>query len=284
VSEYRDYENGVADVLAFLAGDAATVERNVELPTRDGKRRRQVDVVVRGRIFGLTDATAIVDCKRWGKPIDVSDIGSFIDLVDDVRADVGLMVSTEGATSGAQDRIGEVRGVRLETMTLDELKAWRPRGTVTTSYRIPAERQPEAEKALRNAGLRVVLTTAYETPEGDVVLEAFRHYGTSTPDGDVQRDHAVRAETALRQLGLDPIHVAGGVSIGGGTPAHRWLEIAVDGVPTGHRILAASETEAEQRLDQAAEDFLRAGISREALSVIKPEGWPVPPLFVGWTP
>lgn len=34
MSEYRDYENGVADVLAFLAGDSATVERDARLPGR----------------------------------------------------------------------------------------------------------------------------------------------------------------------------------------------------------------------------------------------------------
>lgn len=36
VSEYRDYENGVADVLAFLADDSATVSRDVRLQGRSG--------------------------------------------------------------------------------------------------------------------------------------------------------------------------------------------------------------------------------------------------------
>jgi hypothetical protein len=38
LSEYRDYENEVADVLAFLAGEAATAERDVRLPGRRSGR------------------------------------------------------------------------------------------------------------------------------------------------------------------------------------------------------------------------------------------------------
>jgi hypothetical protein len=241
MSEYRDYENGVADVLAFLAGNAAVVERDVKLPTRRG-RERQVDVLVRGRIFGLTDATVVVDCKRWRTRIDVSDIGAFIDLVDDVRADVGLMISTEGPTSGAEDRRQEVRGVRLEIMTLEDLKAWKPRGTVTTSYRLPAGQRAEAEKALRNAGFRVVQDPAYETTPEKLVLEIFRHYATPNPGADLQRSHSSRAEAALRGVGLEPVHVSHGVTVSGGTPAFRWLEVAIKGVASGLKVLADSET------------------------------------------
>jgi hypothetical protein len=97
-----------------------------------------------------------------------ADRRAFIDLVDDVRADVGLMISTEGPTSGAEDRRQEVRGVRLEVMTLEELKAWKPPGTVTTSYRLPAGQQVEAEKALRNAGFRVIPDPAHETTSEEV--------------------------------------------------------------------------------------------------------------------
>lgn len=280
ITEYKDYENGVADVLSFLAGDAATVEQDVKLPTRGG-RTRQVDVLVRGSVFGFVDATVVVDCKRWARRIDVADVGAFIDLVNDVRADVGLLISTEGPTSGAVDRRHEVRGVRLEVMTLEELKAWRPPGTVTTSYRIPAAGQAAAERALRKAGFRVVPGPASETAPGERVLEVFSHYGTPNPDGELQRTQWDRAETALRDLGLEPVHVSHGITIAGGTPAHRWLEVAIDGVGSGVKVLADSETEAEAQLDGVANTLARLGITRGALSVIPPDGWPVPPFFGG---
>jgi hypothetical protein len=37
---------------------------NVRLPGRRSGRKRQIDVLVRGRIFGMADANLIVDCKR----------------------------------------------------------------------------------------------------------------------------------------------------------------------------------------------------------------------------
>ena len=37
--DYGEYENGVTEVLAFVVGNSATVERNVELPVRRLGRR-----------------------------------------------------------------------------------------------------------------------------------------------------------------------------------------------------------------------------------------------------
>jgi len=71
-----EYENAVADVLAFLAGDSATVERNVKLYGRRSKTDRQIDVVVRQRSFGA-ETVLIVDAKRWDKPLDVADCRDF---------------------------------------------------------------------------------------------------------------------------------------------------------------------------------------------------------------
>lgn len=215
MSEYRDYENGVADVLAFLADGSATVDRNVRLPSRSGGRQRQIDVRVRGRIFGMANATLVVDCKRRRLPIDVKDVEAFIGLVEDVGADVGMMVTTEGSTEGARDRARAVRGVHLEVMSLEELVAWSPVGTVTTTYRLPADRQTDAEKVLPNAGFRVAPDAGFLAGAGEVVLRVIRHYGTKTPSGEMQQDHMTTAEAALGKIGVEPIHVAHGIVAGG---------------------------------------------------------------------
>jgi Restriction endonuclease len=59
----------------------------------------------------MADATLIVDCKRWGKPVEIADAGTFIDLVEDVGADVGLLVTTEGASTAARVRLRSARGL-----------------------------------------------------------------------------------------------------------------------------------------------------------------------------
>jgi hypothetical protein len=279
VSEYRDYENGVADVLAFLAGDSAAVERNVRLPGRRSCRQRQIDVLVRGRIFSMVGATLIVDCKRRRTPVDVKAVEAFIGMMEDVGAEVGMLMTTAGSTKAARERAHAERGVHLEVMTLQDLMAWSPPGTVTTMYRLPAERQADAEKVLRNAGFRVTPNVGLEASAGEVILNVIRHYGTRNPSGEVQWRHITESDAALRTIGVDRVQVAHSITISGGTPRHRWLVVAVNGVPTGLKVLASTEEEAERELDRVAAFIAAPGIPRQALSVIRPDGWPFPPLF-----
>jgi Restriction endonuclease len=279
MSEYRDYENGVADVFAFLAGDSATVERNARLPGRRSGRQRQIDVLVRGRIFGMADATLIVDCKRRHNPIDVKAVEAFIGMMEDVGAEVGMVMTTAGSTGTARQRARAERGVHLEVMTLQDLMAWSPPGTVTTTYRFPVEWQADVEKALRNAGFRVTPNTGFETSAGEVILNVIRYYGTRSPRGEVQQRHMAESDAALRTIGVDHVQVAHSITMGGGTPGHRWLTVAVNGVPTDLKVLASTEEEAERELDRVAVFVAEQGIPRQALSVTRPDGWPVPPLF-----
>jgi hypothetical protein len=279
VSEYRDYENGVADVLAFLADDSATVERNVRLPGRRSGRRRQIDVLVRGRIFGMADASLIVDCKRRRTPVDVKAVETFIGMVEDVGAEVGMLMTTAGSTSTARERARAERGVRLEVMTLRDLMAWSPPGTVTTTYRLRVNRHGNAEKALRNAGFRVTPDVGFETSAGEVILKVIRHYGMRNPPSEVQQRHIAASDAALRAIGVDHVQIAHGITMGGGTPSHRWLPVAVNGILAGFKVLASTDEEAERELDQIAAFFAAPGVPRQDLSVIRPDGWPVPSLF-----
>ena len=278
-----EYENGVADVLAFRAGGAAVVERNVRLLGHRSGVRRQVDVLVRGRVFGLTEAMMLVDCKRWAKPVDVGDVGAFLDLVEDVGADVGLLVTTKGGSGAAHERARQARGIRLEVLTLGELTGWAPSGTVITEYRIPTDKHTAASRALRRAGLRVSLSTACPPTEDEVMIEVFRHYGVRAPSSEVQIGQWEQAKAAMAGVGvLDPIHVSHGIRVSGGTPGHRSLDVVVEGHPIGLKILAALEAEAEEQLEAARIHLARLGVPPDVVSSIKPDGWPVQGLFAGW--
>lgn len=112
--DYREYENGVADVLRFIAGDGAEVRRDVRVSGRASGTARQVDVLVRGPMFGFADATLAVDCKRWKSKLDVADVEAFVAVLDDLGADLGMLMTTEGYTSAAKARAGAERGVRTE--------------------------------------------------------------------------------------------------------------------------------------------------------------------------
>jgi hypothetical protein len=96
-----------------------------------------------------------------------------------------------------------------------------------------------------------------------VVLDVFRLYGIKHPGGDVQQEHMDHSETALNKVGIEPVHLGTSLTFAGGTPGHRWLQVAVNGVATDLKVLAATEVEADGQLDQMASFFARAGIPRE---------------------
>jgi hypothetical protein len=276
VSDFREYENGVADVLAYLGRESWTVERNVKIRGRRTGAPRQVDVLLRGRMTGIGDATMAVECKRWKRAVDVEDVEAFITKLDDVGADLGLFVTNIGASEAARATARQARGVRVEVLSLGELIRWAPKGTVTATYGVPADRQAEAEKVLREAGFRVSETSAYEASEGEVLLAAARHYGTEHPSGEVQTWHLETAAAALRSIQVEPRSVANGVGMGGGTPAHQWLLVTMDGALTDMKVLAGSEAEVDEELDRCASAF---GVARSRLSVVRREGWPVTDIF-----
>ena len=193
MSDFREYENGVADILSFLFGDTATVERNVRVLPRRGQRRRQVDVLVRGRVFGLDDVTPADWCKAWARRVAVGDIDRFLGFLDDVGADLGLLVSASGYSAAAKSRLEKERGAWAELLTLNELSAWSPRGTRSVSFRLNAAQAHRAAEALRAKGLRVRPDPELRRSD-EIVLTAFGHFGS-----DPAKDELVpRAQAALR--------------------------------------------------------------------------------------
>jgi Restriction endonuclease len=274
-----EYENGVADVLAYLAGDTAIVERNVRMPAKKGGGRRQIDVLVTGAVFGSGNATMVVDCKRYKKPLNVNHVGTFVGLVEDVGADIGLLVTTMGMSPAARKYADNVRGIRLDVLSIEQLAAWSPRGTVHFDYAVPKEVYPEAMRAVRRAGFRVRPIELDES-RGDIGVgfSAFRHFGVLNPSGEQQTQAREHLEAALRRAEVfEPLGLGNGIVMGGGTPGHRWLEVTVAGVPTGLKVLVSSEEEVAAELDSLAEVA-----PREQLDVIRPDIWPIPIMFPRW--
>jgi len=277
-----EYENAVADVLAAVMGDRATVGRNVKLPGYKTKRTRQIDVLVQSDLFGSGDAMMVVDCKRYAKPVDINTIGAFVALIDDVNADMGLLVCTHGATKAAQVYARSLRGIRLSVMGLDTLAAWRPAGTVEFVYAVPSDMLAEATRETRRVGFRVRYEDVAEFHglPGHTGLSAYRHFGTRSPSGEVQAEARERLEAALRRVGVDPTHtLSGGVTIDGGTPSHRWLPVTLDGILVGLTILAATEDDVERQLNAV---LAFTAVPRERLDVVRPDGWPFPRVFPNW--
>lgn len=273
-AEYRDYENGVADIIAFL-GASSSVRRNARLPGRLSDTPRQIDVCVNGELLGKADATLIVDCKRWSVPLDVSDVGSFIDLARDVEADFGLLVSLVGASASAKCRTLAEGVIAIRALSLAELASWHPPGTVIDSIRVPVSADVDARRILRHAGYRVAPGGGFPCPDDEQLLEVLRHYGTLQPDSDIQAFQTIDIEARLGAGTIGSSHVAHGVVIGGGTPEHRWLQVRTDGTPLV-KVLAANAATLEKQLERVAVIY---GLERDGLTVDIPDDWPIDGIF-----
>ena len=73
--------------------------------------KRQIDISIRYNL-GQFDLLAIIDCKDWSKPVDIGDVGTFIDLVEDAAANKGAIICNAGFTEGAKKRAYE-KGIDL---------------------------------------------------------------------------------------------------------------------------------------------------------------------------
>jgi hypothetical protein len=117
---------GSRELLAEKFAGRGSVERNVRLSSRSGGRARQIDVLVHVPLPGMDDELMVVDCKRYGTPVDIKDVEAFIGMVEDVGAAIGLLVTTEGYTSGALARAAAARGIRVQVIRVEDLPTWEP--------------------------------------------------------------------------------------------------------------------------------------------------------------
>lgn len=115
--DWRDYEEYIAGKLEEWGGEGAEVLIDQKLPGTISKVDRQIDALVTGAFVGgvVPKATAAVDCKCYGRKVDVKDVEAFIGLVEDVQTDFGLLITTQGFSKAANRR-AERRGIRLHTV------------------------------------------------------------------------------------------------------------------------------------------------------------------------
>jgi tetratricopeptide (TPR) repeat protein len=111
-------------IVAMLhKSEGVTVETNVFLTPKSGdkSREREIDVLLTRDVAGYTAKVAI-QCKNYGKPITIGQIGEFKDLIDDVGIPYGIVVSVNGYQSGAVSRAKELGIKALILEGLDETR------------------------------------------------------------------------------------------------------------------------------------------------------------------
>ena len=121
---------------------------------------RQVDVAVYRR-NDLTP-TLIADAKRYHRRIDVKAVECFIGMVDDVGADIGLLVAPRGFTLAAQRR-AQAAGMVLKIMSIDE---------ATTFRWLPLARQLYPWDWAYHHDIALALRQIYEKVDVELIVNA----------------------------------------------------------------------------------------------------------------
>jgi Restriction endonuclease len=129
MSDWRQYESEIYELLIAKAEPGAVVDFDVHKDGQLSGTRRQIDVWLQGTLAGgvLPDpVTVAVDCKCWSATVNVPEVERFIGTLEDVGADIGLLVTTSGFSQAARTRAKRARGVQLEVLTFEELAEWSP--------------------------------------------------------------------------------------------------------------------------------------------------------------
>lgn len=120
--DWRHYESEIFEKLRRQFPGTELV-RDARLEGRISGIQRQIDILVRGQLLD-SRPFAVVDCKYFAKRIDISVVESFLGLLADVRAHVGLMITNIGYSEAADRRArnDQTREVNLHVVDWTDMQ------------------------------------------------------------------------------------------------------------------------------------------------------------------
>lgn len=138
---WKEYEDAIFEALS-AAYPSATIRRDVKLPGKHSRTKRQIDILVEYYLLGKR-VHIIVDAKQYTHRLDVKDVDSFIGMVQDVGAVEGILVTDKGYSQAAVERAHNASvPITLETYSLTELQEYQGSEAVvhagTRGVRFPA--------------------------------------------------------------------------------------------------------------------------------------------------
>ena len=117
--EWKQYEWLISKIFHDrLSSINITVLPNAKITGKYSKRSRQIDILVEDK---NTKEKTIIECKHYSKPVDIKDTEAFIGMYNDINANKGIMISSNGFSKSAKNRILEYNGkIELEHLEWEE--------------------------------------------------------------------------------------------------------------------------------------------------------------------
>lgn len=115
---WKEYEQKLFDFLKKTYPECE-IEYDDSIFGIFSKIERQIDFAIRGNLAGKR-ILGIVDSKYYNKKIDVKVIESFIGMMQDVNANFGFMITNQGYSQAAKNRVKN-SNLKLDVLKLNEL-------------------------------------------------------------------------------------------------------------------------------------------------------------------
>ena len=124
MKDWEKYEGEIFDKLRMEFPDGEIL-KNQKIRGIFSKRSRQIDILVKGKLIGK-EIFGVIDCKKFSKKIDVKTVESFIGFLEDVGANLGVMITNNGYTKSAKNRITNYtnRDIRLDIVEFDKFEKY----------------------------------------------------------------------------------------------------------------------------------------------------------------
>jgi len=117
---WQDYEKKVLNYFK-LKFNTSNIQQNVKLKGNLSQTSREIDILIEKQVADFNILIAI-ECKNWSSKLDVSDIGKFIDKLNDIKVSKGVMVSKCGYTKAAYNRALCETDLQLFILDFENLK------------------------------------------------------------------------------------------------------------------------------------------------------------------
>jgi hypothetical protein len=117
-AKWKRFEKLVYEIQKSFAGTTATVTHKDYITGVDSKVEREIDISIKQQVAQFP-ILVVIDCKDYAEPVDVKTVEEFAGLYEDVRANKGVMVSSNGFTSTA---ITVAKNKGIDTLCLIDSK------------------------------------------------------------------------------------------------------------------------------------------------------------------
>src|SRR5262245_3629558 len=119
---WRDFERLAARIYTELVPKGAQVLHNDHIRGHLSGIDRQIDVSIRVEMAGHVFLT-VVQAKDFSAAADVNTVGEFATVVEDVRANKGVLICRSGFTEAAQS-LARSKGIDLCNIHDAESQKW----------------------------------------------------------------------------------------------------------------------------------------------------------------